>query len=110
MAILSNEDFLNRVKEHFGESPDDAGLAFMEDILDTYNDANTRAAAGTGDGEDWKAKYDALDASWRKRYTERFYQGTNVSNNDLPTPDTNLSAPTEPEPAPEPLTFDGLFE
>lgn len=77
MAVLNREDFLNRVKNHFGETPNDEQLAVMEDIIDTYNDREARS------GEDeWKRKYDELDASWRKRYRDRFFTPIPDSDND----------------------------
>lgn len=77
MAVLNREDFLNRVKNHFGETPNDEQLSVMEDIIDTYNDMESRS------GEDeWKRKYDELDASWRKRYRDRFFTPIPDSSND----------------------------
>lgn len=77
MAVLNREDFLNRVKNHFGETPNDEQLAVMEDIIDTYNDREARS------GEDeWKRKYGELDASWRKRYRDRFFTPIPDSDND----------------------------
>ena len=77
MAVLNREDFLNRVKNHFGETPNDEQLSVMEDIIDTYNDVESRS------GEDeWKRKYNELDASWRKRYRDRFFTPIPESSND----------------------------
>lgn len=70
MARLEREEFFNRIKERIGDDTSDETLKFMEDITDTYNELEGRA---TGDGEDWKSKYDSLDAEWRKRYRDRFF-------------------------------------
>ena len=70
MAMLDREKFFERIKERLGEDDSDEALSFLEDVTDTYDDLERRAA---GDGEDWKGKYEALDGEWRKRYRERFF-------------------------------------
>lgn len=110
MAVLEREKFLERIREHFGDVPDDASLSVMEDIIDTYNDVESRS----GESE-WKRKYEENDANWRRRYKERFF---------TPTPDSqvpemeayryekdneNVSVETQ-SPDDEPQTYDDLFE
>ena len=58
----SKTEILNKVSEVLGDRNDDAAISLYEDISDSFDD----------DGEDWKNKYDELDASWRARYIERF--------------------------------------
>ena len=70
MARLEREEFFNRIRERIGDDTSDGTLKFMEDVTDTYNELEGRAR---GDGEDWKAKYEELDAEWRKRYRDRFF-------------------------------------
>ena len=70
MARLEREEFFNRIRERIGDDTSDDALKFMEDITDTYDELEGRAR---GDGEDWKAKYEELDAEWRKRYRDRFF-------------------------------------
>ena len=72
MAVITKEDLLNKVKTFIGEVPTDEGIAFLEDLADTVSDLETKAE---GDGEDWKAKHEELDATWKKKYTDRFYSG-----------------------------------
>ena len=54
MAMLDREKFFERIKERLGEDDSDEALSFLEDVTDTYDDLERRAA---GDGEDWKGKY-----------------------------------------------------
>lgn len=70
MARLEREEFFNRIRERIGDDTSDGALKFMEDITDTYDELEGRVR---GDGEDWKAKYEELDAEWRKRYRDRFF-------------------------------------
>jgi hypothetical protein len=111
MAKLTKEEFMNTVKAFVGERDDDEALKFIEDCNDTI----------TGDGDDWKAKYDEevkakeeLDKSWRAKYKERFYSpDTNI--NDTNNKDTNehsnpLDTRTEEEKRAESITINDLFK
>lgn len=64
MAVLSKEDLIAKLTGNFGEDLSDDNLALLEDVSDTLD--------SFGDTEDWKSKYEENDASWRKRYKERF--------------------------------------
>ena len=98
MAVKTREEILESFKTRLGENPDDESISFLEDVTDTLDDFEKRA---NGDGTDWKSKYEENDASWRKKYTERFFS-------DEPDPDP------KPEPKPEPdntpRTFSDLFK
>ena len=95
MSIRTREELLDSIKTRVGGQTDDETIAFLEDVIDTLTDFETRA---NGDGEDWKSKYQENDEAWRKKYTERFF-----SNEPTPTPE-----PT-PEPT-KPKTFEDLFK
>ena len=79
MARLEREEFFNRIRERIGDDTSDDALKFMEDITDTYDELEGRAR---GDGEDWKAKYEELDAEWRKRYRDRFFNTSEGAKED----------------------------
>ena len=66
----------------------------LEDIADTYTDMETRA---NGDGEDWKAKFEANDAAWRQKYRDRFFG--KGSEDDEPDDKPN-----------KPMTYEELFK
>ena len=66
--IISREELLAGVREIFGENNTDEQIAFIENLNDTVSDFEERI---TSSG-DWKTKYEENDASWRRRYTERF--------------------------------------
>ena len=96
MAVKSTEEIMTLIKDRFGDDTSDETLAFLEDISDTFNDLETKAS---GDGEDWKAKYEQNDKEWREKYKERFFSKEPTPNQD-------------PDPEPEdnsPKTFDDLF-
>lgn len=69
MAIRTRDELLASYREITGGATDDKTLAFVEDLTDTMSDYDVRLA----DSTDWKTKYEENDASWRKKYAERFY-------------------------------------
>lgn len=69
MAVRSRDDLLGAFREIAGDAADDRAIGFIEDLTDTMSDFDARLA----DSTDWKTKYEENDASWRKKYTERFY-------------------------------------
>ena len=100
MAVLSKEDFMSRIQAIAGEDTSDETLSLIEDMTDTYNDLESKTGSPE-DGEDWKSKYEELDATWRKKYSERFF--------------SNEGGEGDPEPDPEPgndspKTYEDLFE
>lgn len=68
MAVKDRDSILSAVKQMIGDNTSDEAIALMEDITDTITDYETKVA----DKTDWKAKYDEVDASWRRKYIERF--------------------------------------
>lgn len=98
MAVKTREEILESFKSRLGENPDDESISFLEDVTDTLDDFEKRA---NGDGTDWKSKYEENDASWRKKYTERFFTG---EPNPEPKPEP------KPEPDNTPRTFSDLFK
>lgn len=64
MAVLSKEDLIAKLNASFGENLSDDNISLLEDVSDTIDSFS--------DTEDWKTKYEENDASWRKRYKERF--------------------------------------
>jgi hypothetical protein len=71
-----------------GDRQDDEALHLLENVADTLNT-----------DEDWRAKYEAVDADWRKKYRERFNGGGEEQE-----------PPKEQEEPPKEITFDDLFE
>lgn len=78
MAVKTRDEILAAIRSRLGDDTSDDALTIIEDIEDTFKDYEIRA------GEDWKGKYDELDAQWRKRYRDRFFQ---KADNKETTPD-----------------------
>lgn len=104
MSVLEREKFFEAVQNRIGEDTSDEAIAFIEDMTDTYNDLETRAA---GDGVDWKQRYDELDEKWKKKYAHRFFSGGGMMR-------TALREETEEETTDdvpgEKITYKDLFE
>lgn len=64
MSVSTKEDLIARLTGIFGENLSDDNISLLEDLSDTIDSFS--------DTEDWKTKYEENDASWRKRYKERF--------------------------------------
>lgn len=97
MAVKTREEILEAIKSKIGEDTSDDSISLLEDITDTIDDYETRVA----DKTDWKNKYDELDATWRRKYIERFSgkSGEDIKNEqEEQIKDDN-----------EPRTFDELF-
>lgn len=99
MAILNRDEYFERISTIIGDRNDDDSVAFVEDFTDTYNDLANRA---TGDGIDWKEKYNELDKSWKERYKNRFFSG-NGGNPNVGYPNE------EQEEEKKEITIDDLF-
>lgn len=70
--VLTREELLNSVRNQFGEDTSDDVLVLVENITDTITDLENKSKGQT----DWKKKYEENDASWRKRYRDRFFSGS----------------------------------
>lgn len=99
MAVLSKEKLLELVSERFKDDTSDEVISFIEDITDTINSYDS--------GEDWKTKYEENDATWRKRYKERFFS----SDIEKPKHETVIVLEeTDDELDNEPSKYEELFE
>ena len=82
MAVRTKEELLDLIKGRIGEDTGDDALTLIEDISDTYDDLETKSK----DPENWHEKYDQLDADWRRRYKERFYNNEADESEDHQDP------------------------
>lgn len=66
--IISRDELISTLTNMFGDTPTDEQLKVLDDVSDTFTDFDERITTSG----DWKVKYEENDASWRKRYKERF--------------------------------------
>lgn len=88
MAKVTFAELQEQINAIVGDRQDDEALHLLENVADTL----------TAD-EDWRAKYEAVDADWRKKYRERFNGGGEEQE-----------PPKEQEEPEHKITFDDLFE
>lgn len=98
--VLNREEFFARLAERTQGDVSDAGLKFLEDMTDTYNDMERRASSA-----DPTEALKELDAQWRRKYTERFFSGDsakiNIPGTDKPVDDGDFTGAE--------ITIDELF-
>lgn len=97
MAIVSKEDLIKRLSEKFGDDNSDEVIQLTEDLSDTLNDFDSRI----NDTEDWKAKFEANDNMWRKKYKDRFLESSDSGDNENHEQDDDENTN---------VTFNDLFE
>ena len=97
MAVRTRDEIMEAIKNRIGEDTSDEAISLLEDVTDTFTDYETKVA----DKTDWKAKYDEMDASWRKKYMDRFSGKTGEEVKDEQEEQIKDDS--------EPRTFDELF-
>ena len=97
MAVLTRDEFFDRVQRIVGTDTTDESLTFIEDMTDTYNSLDERA---NGDGTDWEQRYRDLDESWKEKYKKRFFSGGS----------SRVIDDVKDEEEKKEVTYDDLFE
>lgn len=102
MAVRTRDEIMEAIKARLGDDTSDEALAIIEDVNDTFSDYETRST------DDWKTKYDELDANWRKRYRDRFFQspGNKETDKDIVVDNNEEDLKDEGEEK----SFESLFE
>ena len=97
MAVITNEEFMNRINKLVGEDSSDETLAMLGDFSDTLN-ANSDAVNRVAELE---AENKRIDADWRKKYRDRFFNGG--------TNDEDFGVDLSEHGGKEKRTFESLF-
>lgn len=107
MAVLTKEDFLKAIQTRIGDDVSDEAMSFIEDMTDTYDSLSKSLE---NDGEDWKAKYEELDKTWRDKYKARFFSNQNTnSSNDTTSDEVKDEQENDVKDDSESIGFDDLF-
>lgn len=107
MAVLTKEDFLKAIQTRIGDDVSDEAMTFIEDMTDTYDSLNKSLE---NDGEDWKAKYEELDKTWRDKYKARFFDNQNTnSSNDTTSDEVKKEQEIDVKDDGEEIGFEDLF-
>lgn len=97
--IKTKEQLLDAIKLKMGEEMKDEDISLLEDLADTFDSFENK------DETDWKSKYEENDKEWRKRYTERFFEGNTKGETEF----IKIEKEPEVDPATE-ITIDDLFK
>ena len=102
--VRSKDEILTKIREKFGDDTGDDTISIIEDISDTLDDYDSKIT----DKTDWQKKYDELDADWRKRYTERFFNPVDTKAGETVDVVDKVTDDVVEGDAPE--TYDDLFK
>lgn len=97
MALLSCEDFANKIKEAYAENLTDEALEDQKSIMETVNDLFSKASKIN----ELEKEKEALDKSWREKYRNAFFSPA-VSN--------GTTEPESEEDKSEKIQFADLFK
>lgn len=102
MAVLTREDYLERLNTLVGEDNSDEALQIIEDFTDTFDNLDTQN--DNNDNENWKQKYEELDATWRQKYRDRFMNSQTTEEDVIEEQEDNVESDGEMK------EYDELFE
>ena len=102
MAVLTREDYLERLNTLVGEDNSDEALQIIEDFTDTFDNLGTQN--DNNDNENWKQKYEELDATWRQKYRDRFMNSQTTEEDVIEEQEDNVETDGELK------EYDELFE
>lgn len=100
MAILSKDQYLERLKKLTGDDASEETLSLIEDFTDTYADLETKS--NNNAIEELQAKYDDLSKKYKERFFTTQEQKTEEKTDPIPTPEDEVNEAEE-------ITIDDLF-
>lgn len=98
MAVRTRDEIMEAIRARLGDDTGDEALALIEDVSDTIDDLTARSA----DPENWEQRYNDLDAEWRQKYRDRFFDDSGAGD---PGGSSRPPAPDRSK-----LTFESLFK
>ena len=111
MAKVSKDEYLTKLNAFIGEETSEETLSLLEDITDSWPDKDDAGAEWEQKYNEMNAKYEELDGkykeleeTWRKRYRERFFDGSD------PKPGAPNPEPDNPKGETELLTYEDFFK
>lgn len=81
MSVLNREQFTATLQARVGTDTSDEGLKFVEDMMDTFNEMESKF---TGQSEEvWQKKLTDLDNEWRTKFQQRFFNSASTTPGDV---------------------------
>lgn len=78
--VRTLEEILNNLRDVITDATTDTAISLIEDVTDTITDLDNRVRTGG----DWQRRYEENDAEWRRKYSERFFEGPKDEDKDPP--------------------------
>lgn len=102
MAVLSKDEYFEKLRKMIGDDTTDESISVLEDFTDTYEDFERRLS---NNGEDWEKKAKEIDEAWKRRYRNRFFNGNggNITVEEENAEETEVYDP-------EDVTIEDLFD
>lgn len=109
--VVTKDELLKQIKEALGDKlSSDEGISLIENVTDTIGSLGDtdKIDALNKEIETLKETVKTTEETWRNKYTERFYSGTD-DKKKVDDPSVNLIPPKDSEEDEAPQTFEDLF-
>lgn len=100
MAVLTREQFMEKLNTLTDGKTDDDTLAMIQDFSDTFKSLDEKEYVEAIRG-DYEEKLKTLDDTWRNKYRDAFFNGTEEKKEEIEE---------EEEEKEEPHTYEELFK
>lgn len=100
MAVLTREQFMEKLNTLTDGKTDDDTLTMIQDFSDTFKSLEEKEDVEAVRG-DYEEKLKVLDETWRNKYRDAFFNGTEEKKEEIEE---------EEEEKEEPHTYEELFK
>lgn len=90
----TSQEIIKSLEDLVSDKEDERYISILEDVADSVTEDTSRAEA-----DEWKAKYEESERSWKEKYRARFMEGT---PDPEPSPETEIEVEVK-------TSFDDLF-
>lgn len=101
MAVLTREQFMEKLNTLTDGKTDDETLSMIQDFSDTFKSLEEKEDVEAVRG-DYEAKLKSLDDTWRNKYRDAFFNGTEEKKEEIED--------EKEEEKEEPHTYEELFK
>lgn len=107
MAVKSKDELLSTIKTIIGDAPSDEAISLLEDLSDTLDNSTGESTENDKKKiEELEKQVKDMDEMWRKRYTERFFNPSDKTSDEIETEQEQTKVEEEDN---TPKTFGDLF-
>lgn len=103
MAVLTREQFMEKLNTLTDGKTDDDTLAMIQDFSDTFKSLEEKEDVEAVRG-DYEEKLKTLDNTWRNKYRDAFFNGAEENKDEV------IEEKEDEEEKEEPHTYEELFK